>query len=70
MEKFGEKLRTLRQRRGLSYRQLAALLETSHSHILNIETGKHKPSVDLIVRIVRFFDLSYDQLMNDDVQVE
>ena len=70
MEKFGEKLRTLRQRRGLSYRQLAALLETSHSHILNIETGKHKPSVDLIVRIVRFFDVSYDQLMDDDVQVE
>jgi transcriptional regulator with XRE-family HTH domain len=70
MEKFGEKLRTLRERRGLSYRQLAASLETSHSHILNIETGKHKPSVDLIVRIVQFFGVSYDQLMDDDVQLE
>ncbi len=70
MERFGEKLRVLRKRRGLSYRRLAALLGTSHSHILNIETGKHKPSVDLIVRIVQFFDVSYDQLMDDDVQVE
>jgi ribosome-binding protein aMBF1 (putative translation factor) len=67
---FGEKLRTLSQRRGLSYWQLAASPETSHSHIINIETGKHKPSVDLIVRIVRFFGVSYDQLMDDDVPVE
>ncbi len=69
MKKFGEKLRALRNQRGLSYRQLASMLETSHSHIINIETGKHKPSVDLIVRIVQFFSVSFDQLMNDDIEL-
>ncbi len=69
MKRFGEKLRTLRKQRGLSYRQLASMLETSHSHIINIETGKHKPSVDLIVRIVQFFGVSFDQLMDDDIEL-
>jgi transcriptional regulator with XRE-family HTH domain len=69
MERFGEKLRQLRTQHGLSYRQLAKQLETSHSHIINLETGKHKPSVDLIVRIAGLFDVSFDQLMNDTIDL-
>jgi len=69
MKRFGEKLGKLRQQRGLSYRKMAALLETSHSHIINLESGKHKPSVDLIVRITQVFDTSFDQLMNDEMEL-
>ena len=70
MERFGEKLRTLRMQNRLSYRQLATRLETAHSHIINIENGKHKPSVDLIVRIVQLFDISFDQLMDDAIELD
>ena len=49
---------------------MASKLETSHSHIINLESGKHNPSVDLIVRIVQVFDLSFDQLMNDEVELD
>ena len=70
MKRFGEKLRTLRVQRGLSYRKIASMLETSHSHIINLESGKHRPSVDLIVRITQVFDVSFDQLMNDDIDIE
>lgn len=69
MKRFGEKLRTLRERSGLSYRKMAAMLETSHSHIINLETGKHKPSVDLIVKVTEVFNVSFDQMMNDDIEL-
>ena len=32
-----------------------------------LESGKHKPSVDLIVRITQVFDVSFDQLMDDEI---
>jgi transcriptional regulator with XRE-family HTH domain len=70
MRKFGEKVSRLRKQRGLSYRELAALLETSHSHLVNIESGKHQPSVELIERMVRFFGVSFDQLMDDEIDLE
>ncbi len=69
MQRFGEKLRTLRTRRGLSYRQLAKMLDISHSHLLRLETGEHKPSVDLILKIVRLFEVSFDQLMDDKIDL-
>ncbi len=70
MEKFGEKLRILRKKHGLSYRKLASMLDTAHSHIINLENGKHKPSVDLIVRITQLFEVSFDQLMNDELALD
>ncbi len=70
MQRFGEKLRILRERRGLSYRQLASMLDIAHSHIANIEKGKHKPSVDLVVKIAQLFDVSFDQLMNDEFEID
>ncbi|MBN2006603.1 MAG: helix-turn-helix transcriptional regulator [Anaerolineae bacterium] len=71
MQRFGEKLRTLRQRQGLSIRQLATALEVNaHSHIAKIETGQSHPSADLILKIARFFDVSIDQLMKDELELD
>ena len=71
MEKFGEKLRTLRQRRGLTLRQLASMLGMgAHSHLANIETGKNKPTADLIVKIADLFQVTTDQLMRDELEVD
>ncbi len=69
MQKFGKKLRDLRKKRDLSYRQLASILEVSHSHISGIEAGKHNPSVELMFKIARFFGVSADQLMDDEVEL-
>ncbi len=71
MDRFGEKLRALREQRGLSIRQLASFLEiNAHSHIAKIETGQSNPSPDLILKIARFFDVSIDQLMKDELEVD
>ena len=70
MQRFGEKLRTLREGRALSYRKLAAELGVAHTHIANIENGARTPSAELIVKIARYFQVSFDQLMDDNVELE
>jgi transcriptional regulator with XRE-family HTH domain len=71
MERLGEKLRALRKRRGLSIRQLASVLGVkAHSHIARIEMGQNKPSLELLVNMAQFFDVSYDQLLNDNLELD
>lgn len=71
MDRFGEKLRTLRTQRGMTTRELATVLEVkSHSHIVQIEAGKRKPSLEVLVKIMKVFDVSCDQLLMDDLEVD
>jgi transcriptional regulator with XRE-family HTH domain len=71
MQRFGEKLRTLRQRRNLTMRELATALEIApFSFISKLEHGSQMPSPELIVKIARFFDVSTDQLMLDEIDLE
>jgi transcriptional regulator with XRE-family HTH domain len=70
LKKIGEKLRALRQRHGLTTRELAEHLKVSHAQISRIETGTRKPSADLILEIALFFNISTDQLMRDDLELD
>jgi transcriptional regulator with XRE-family HTH domain len=70
MDRIGEKLHTLRTRRGLSIRQLAPELGVSDSYITQIELGKKTPSARLVLKIALFFNVSTDQLMRDDLELE
>jgi transcriptional regulator with XRE-family HTH domain len=69
MKRVGEKLRTLRERHGLSYRQLAAELGYDHSHLVKLESGKGLPSAGLIEAIVKYFGITYDELLDDEVEL-
>ena len=71
MKKFGKKLRTLRQREGLTLRQLAVILGlAAHSHLANLETGKNMPTPELVVKVADCFNVSLDQLMRDELELE
>jgi transcriptional regulator with XRE-family HTH domain len=70
MDRIGEKLHTLRTRRGLSIRQLAPELGVSDSYITQIELGKKTPSARLVLKIALFFNVSTDRLMRDDLELE
>jgi len=71
MQRFGEKLRTLRGRRGLTMRELAdALGFRSHGYIGDLESGRKHPSLDLAVKIADFFDVSLDQLARDELDID
>jgi transcriptional regulator with XRE-family HTH domain len=69
MKRFGEKLRTLRERRGLSYRRLGAELGYSYAHFARIEAGHTMPSAQLIVAIAEYFGVSFDELMDDKLEL-
>lgn len=69
VQRFGEKLRTLRTARNLTVRALAAAIEVSHSAIVEIENGNNRPSIDFIYAIARYFDISTDDLLDDEREV-
>lgn len=71
MERFGEKLRTLRERRGISLRQLTREFGfNSHSYLSGIENGKTKPSVEFVIRVADFFGVDVNQLVRDELELD
>jgi len=69
MKRFRKKLRTLRERHRLSYRQLAAELDCSHAHLIGLENGTHNPSAEFILKLAHYFKVTTDQLLEDDQDV-
>jgi len=70
VKRIGEKLYTLRKQHGLTTRQLAEHLETSHAQISRIENGLRQPTGDMILKMSAFFRVSLDQLMKDELEVD
>ena len=71
MQRFGEKLRILRKRRGMSLRQLTREFGfKSHSYLSAIEAGKTKPSVEFVVRIADFFEVDVNLLVRDELELD
>jgi len=70
MKKFGQKLRALRESRGLTLRQLADELGVTHPHLVHIEVGRRGPSIELLIKIARYFEVSTDDLLDDDTKLK
>ncbi len=70
MQRFGEKLRTLRKRRGLAQHELAVLLGfASQTYIHFLETGRKFPNVALILKVSDLFGVTTDQLIRDELEL-
>lgn len=70
VRRFGEKLRHLRTRQRLTMQTLAARLGTSSGYISNVENGKVTPNIDFAVKVAQFFNVSTDQLLRDECEVD
>jgi transcriptional regulator with XRE-family HTH domain len=70
MEKFGEKLRILRTRRGLTTRELGELLGVNQSHVTRMEQGKRIPNVAMVIKIAAIFGVTVDQLVQDELGLD
>ncbi len=71
MQRFGEKLRALRKRHGLTIKELAqAIGHTTHSHISELETGRRPPSLEIVLKISRMFGVSVDKLVKDELELD
>lgn len=71
LQNFGQKLHTLRTRRGLTLKSLAATLGMdTHSYLSELESGKKAPTALLVLRVARIFGVSTDTLMRDEIELE
>jgi transcriptional regulator with XRE-family HTH domain len=63
--KFGEKLRSVRERRGLTLKEVAAKAGVSESLVSQIERNKVSPSIDTLLQIADVLDIDYEHLFSD-----
>lgn len=60
---LGEKIRNLREDRDLSQTQLGEAVHMTQRKISYIECGKYEPSVDDIIALCHYFQVSADYLL-------
>lgn len=71
MQRFGEKLHTLRTQNGMTLTQLAHNLGLSaHGYISELESGKKKPTAEFVLNVARLFDVTTDQLLKDELDLD
>lgn len=70
IHRFGEKLRVLRTRHGMTLQQLAHTFGLSaHGYMSELEAGKKTPTVEIVLKASRFFNVSTDQLLKDELEI-
>lgn len=62
MEKFHEKLKMLRKKKGLTQQKLAEILGIKQNSYSDWETGKNEPSLENLVKLADLFEVSLDWL--------
>ena len=62
---FGQRLRTLRQAKGCSQEQFAALIGLDRTYYAGVERGLRNPSLRNLVKIAQGFNLSLEALFHD-----
>jgi len=62
MTPFGEAVRKLRERKGVTQKQMAAALNVSPAYLSALEHGKRGlPTFDLLQRIAGYFNIIWDE---------
>lgn len=69
LQNFGQKLRTLRQRKGLTLQALGDMLDVSHQFISKLEQGKKYPHAVILVKLSQIFNVSVDVLVKDELEL-
>ena len=63
-EKFGKKIKELREQKGMTVKQLADRSDLSVMQINLVENGAHNPNVITIAKLSQALGESYDELYN------
>ena len=62
---FGDKLRTIREKKKLTLKEIANKIGVSESLISQIETNKVSPAIDTLLRITDVLELDLEYLFSD-----
>lgn len=63
---FGKKLKELRLERGFSQKGLGESLGFCNQTVSFWESGSREPDLDTLVKIAQFFDVSYEELLEEN----
>lgn len=66
MVTFGNRLKELREERGLSLKQLSEQIQVSDAAICKWENNISEPKLTYIIRLAQFFCISLDELTGQD----
>ncbi|WP_338342867.1 helix-turn-helix transcriptional regulator [Fructobacillus fructosus] len=63
MYQFSKRLKSLREKEGVTQRKMAKHIGMSAGTIANLENGYSKPSFDVLIDIADYFEMSLDDLV-------
>ena len=63
MSSFSERLKELRLKSGIKQIEIAAMLGVQARTMRFYESGNHEPSIESIIKLADFFDISTDYLL-------
>lgn len=66
MKIFQERLIELRKMNNITQRQISKYLQIAQPSYIRYENGSSQPSLDNLVKIANFFDVSIDYLLGRD----
>ena len=66
--KLNEKIMKLRKEKGLSQEEFGNEINVSRQAVSKWEAEQTKPDIDKLKEIAKFFDVSYDYLLNDEIE--
>jgi Predicted transcriptional regulators len=66
-ESIGKRIKSYRTSKGLSQETFGEKIFVNNQHISRIESGKSKPSLDLLVAIANLLGVSADDLLVDSL---
>ena len=64
-EKFGQKVKILREQKGISIEHLASISNVDRNYISDIEKGKRNVSIEIIEKIITAFESDFATFFND-----
>ena len=67
--KFADKIMLLRSKKNVSQKELAKALNVSRQSVYKWEADLSVPATDKIKKIASFFNVSYEELLNDSVSI-
>ncbi|GAI86042.1 unnamed protein product [marine sediment metagenome] len=63
METFGEKIRRLREKKGIYLRQVASFLEIDQALLSKIERGERKAQRNQVIKLAHFYKSNKDEFL-------
>lgn len=67
---LSNKIERLRKRKGWSQEELANQIGVSRQAVFKWESGMNTPDLEKIKKLVKLFNVSYDFLLNDELDID